>query len=59
MRDAVQAIITRDGLQRLVADDIERLVALYSELQNELAQLRASETRAAEPAVIFSAESGQ
>jgi hypothetical protein len=55
-RAAVAAIVARDGLQQLAADDVDRLVALYAEMQPELAQLRAAEVSAAEPAVIFPAE---
>jgi hypothetical protein len=55
-RAAVEAIVARDGLQQLTADDVERLIPLYAELQAELAQLRAPEVSAAEPAVIFWAE---
>jgi hypothetical protein len=56
-RTAVLAILARDGLARLQADDVERLVALYEEIQPDLAQLRAlKDLRNSEPAVIFSAE---
>lgn len=54
-RTAVEAIIARDGLARLAPDDVERLIALYIELQHELELLRAPEVDAAEPAVIFTA----
>ena len=55
-RRAVEAIIARDGLQNLAVDDVERLVALYLEMPAELAQLRAPEVAAAEPAVTYRAE---
>jgi len=55
-RRAVEAIIARDGLQNLAAEDVERLVALYEELPAEMAQLRAPEVAAAEPAVIYRAK---
>jgi len=55
-RAAVQAIVARDGLERLAAEDVDRLVSLYAEAQSELAQLRVPEVSAAEPAVIFPAE---
>ena len=55
-RTTVASILVRDGLVNLDADDVDRLVALYSELQPDLAQLRSPELRGAEPAVIFSAE---
>lgn len=55
-RRAVEAIIARDGLQSLAADDVERLVALYAESAAEMAQLRAPEVAAAEPAVTYRAE---
>ena len=56
VRTAVEAILVRDGLQRLPTDDIERLIGIYSDLARDLAPLRAPEVGAAEPAVIFPAE---
>jgi hypothetical protein len=55
-RAAVEAIVARDGLQQLAPDDLERLIALYADVQPELAALRAADVSAAEPAVIFPAE---
>ena len=55
-RTAVGAIVERDGLRKLSDDDVERLVALYTEIQADLAELRSPEVSAAEPAVIFHAE---
>jgi hypothetical protein len=55
-RAAVEAIVARDGLQQLAPDDLERLIALYADVQPELATLRAIDVSAAEPAVIFPAE---
>jgi hypothetical protein len=51
---AVAAIIARDGLP-LAEEDHVRLVALYEELQPELAQLRAAEFATEEPALIYHA----
>ena len=48
--------IVTGGLQQLAADDVERLVAVYAEIQPELAQLRSADVSTAEPAVIFPAE---
>jgi len=53
-RLAIAAIIARDGLQNLPAEDVERLVALYAEMPTEMAQLRAAPVTA-EPAVIYHA----
>ena len=53
-RGAVTAIIARDGLTRLDAEEVERLVALYEEIQPDLAELRSGVSRVSEPAVIFS-----
>jgi hypothetical protein len=55
-RRAVEAIIARDGLHNLAAEDVERLVALYMESAAEMAQLRAPEVATAEPAVTYRAE---
>jgi hypothetical protein len=55
-RAAVEAIVARDGLQQLAPDDLERLIALYADVQPELAALRTADVSAAEPAVIFPAE---
>jgi len=55
-RRAVEAIIARDGLQNLAADDVDRLVQLYAESAAEMAQLRAPEVAVAEPAVTYRAE---
>ena len=52
----VEAIIARDGLQRLPTDDVERLITIYQDLATNLAALRAPEVAAAEPAVIFPVE---
>jgi hypothetical protein len=56
VRMAVEAILARDGLQRLPPDDVERLIGIYGDLARDLAPLRAPEVAAAEPAVIFPAE---
>ena len=53
-RLAIAAIVARDGLQNLPAEDVERLVALYAEMLAEMAQLRAAPVNT-EPAVIYHA----
>jgi hypothetical protein len=55
-RSAVAAIIERDSLHHLAPDDVERLIAQYTEIEAERAQLRTPEVATAEPAVIFPAE---
>ncbi len=53
-RAAVDAIVARDHLQ-LAAEDDQRLVAAYDDLQAELALLRADHIRDVEPAVVYTA----
>jgi hypothetical protein len=53
-RAAVDAIVERDHLQ-LPAEEYERLVTIYAELQDQLAAMRTPEFRDTEPAVIFPA----
>ena len=56
VRTVVEAIIARDGLQRLPPEDVERLLSIYAEVAADLTRLRAPEVAAAEPAVIFPAK---
>ena len=51
-RSAVDAILARDGL-RLSPQEYERLIAIYAEIQEQMAELRASEFAYLEPAVIY------
>ena len=53
-RAAVDAILARDRLQ-LSAEDYERLVNTYDELQAELVLLRPDNIRDVEPAVVYTA----
>jgi hypothetical protein len=53
-RAAVEAIVARDRLQ-LSAEDFERLVSTYDELQAELVLLRPDKIRDVEPAVVYTA----
>lgn len=53
-RAAVDAIVARDRLQ-LTAEDYERLVATYDELQAELVLLRPDDIWKVEPAVVYTA----
>jgi hypothetical protein len=53
-RAAVEAIVARDRLQ-LSAEDFERLVSTYDELQAELVLLRPDNIRDVEPAVVYTA----
>jgi hypothetical protein len=53
-RAAVDAIVARDRLQ-LSAEDYQRLVSMYDELQAELTLLRPDNIRDVEPAVVYTA----
>jgi hypothetical protein len=53
-RMAVDAVLARDGL-RLDAEEYERLIHIFGELQPDLAQLHAPEFHDLEPAVTYSA----
>jgi hypothetical protein len=53
-RAAVDAIVARDQLH-LSAEDYDRLVNSYDELQAEVALLRPDNIRDVEPAVVYTA----